>query len=602
MGSIPATLDITFLRRRTVSSQFPQSKQRSRLHINKRFKKSVLISSEVTRKPGFHPATSSKGHTKPNIWLIRTPNGQRLSQKPYKTIQNSKTSFFFTFKNSTLEYFHHSNTISTGSSIYFWQTYVPYTQFLWPNLIPTHPQFLKSVDSSSPSSGNIDFKLGTALSQTLLTPQPCIQVSKTLTDNLPNNPLLPLQLNTVLSFYEARVLTYSQRCLFLRLNAFQKVLYSQTKYYKMLKNCIARFNITSRFIKKRFLVLFPYQLSPQILSGISTREQVPNFRDIDRSRSYFTPSFSKAPSLQGFLLSKKSKSLSRLYTHTIPLIGISQHMRSFTQGTLTQSVLSRSRLTKLVSRVFRQFMIKRLFRPTPTKTHLRSIRRIRRCWTKTHLSSLLPRLEKSRKLASDRKYEEALFKEMLSTPPGVEGPLLKTFLYTGFEAMPLMNQKLGNTLFRKNRRLRSSTLSYRVPNRGKRRHFVRTQLRLTTPWAQNADSLRPLIKNLRNNNGAVASLYRTSAGEKRRYRYTLRYWRKRTAYFSRRSLALTLLKRKYSRFKRKLKLRKKKNSRNSIIRKELRSLGYLNTSPKKQTRGKYKTRIRRRKKKKIKRI
>ena len=70
---------------------------------------------------------------------------------------------------------------------------------------------------------------------------------------------------------------------------------------------------------------------------------------------------------------------------------------------------------------------------------------------------------------------------MLSTPPGVEGPLLKTFLYTGFEAMPLMNQKLGNALFRKNRRLRSSTLSYRVPNRGKRRHFVRTQLRLTTP-------------------------------------------------------------------------------------------------------------------------
>ena len=70
---------------------------------------------------------------------------------------------------------------------------------------------------------------------------------------------------------------------------------------------------------------------------------------------------------------------------------------------------------------------------------------------------------------------------MLSTPPGVEGPLLKTFLYTGFEAMPMLNQKLGNTLFKKNRRLRPFVLESRVPNRGKRRHVVRTQLRLSTP-------------------------------------------------------------------------------------------------------------------------
>ena len=601
MGSIPATLDITFLKRRVVSSQFQKPNQRNRLLIKP--KKTLIRASVVTLQPSFTPANASPAYLKSDIRLTRIRTGQRLYQKPHKTIRRAKLSFFFTFKSSTSPYLHSTEPFTLENSTYFWQIYSSHTQFSWLNPTPMEPQFFKSGELRTTSLGYIDWKPEVPLSQTFFKPIPRLE-SKTYPqpplNRLFNAPFLPLQLLSNLSSYEMKTSASTQRTLTLRLNAFQKVLYSQTKYYKMLKGSVARFNITSRYIKKRFLVLFPHQLSPQTISGSATREQVPDFRDISRTRSYFTPSFTKISSLQGSILSKKKKPLTRIYTHFTPLINISQHMRLFTQGSITQAALSRSKLTRLTARVFRQFMIKRLFRPTPVKTYLRSIRRIRRCWTQTHLSSLLPQVKKFRKLASDRAYEEALFKEMLSTLPGVEGPLLKTFLYTGFEAMPSMNQKLGNTLFKKNRRLRSSVLANRVPNRGKRRHFVRTQLRLTTPWAQRADLLRPTIKNFRDDNAALASLYRTNAAEKRRYRHTLRYWRKRTAYFSRHSLAFTLFKRKYPRFKRKLRLRKKKLSRNFTIRKELRLLGHLKpkSSIKKQTRFQYRSRTRKRKKKK----
>ena len=137
-----------------------------------------------------------------------------------------------------------------------------------------------------------------------------------------------------------------------------------------------------------------------------------------------------------------------------------------------------------------------------------------------------------------------------------------------------------------------------MPNLGKRRHIVRTQLRVTTPWAQRADSLRPLIKDLRDHNSTFATLYRTSSAEKRRYRYTLRYWRKRAAYFSRHSAWFALARRRYPRFKKKLRLRRRRFSRNFSIKKDLRLLGTHSPSPKKRARFRYSARPRRRSKKK----
>ena len=599
MGSIPATLDITFLKRRTSSSQFLRKKRINRLLISP--KKAFVSSAAIAARFATSSPTPTPTHLNSRIWLTRIRNGKRLNPKPYQIVRGGKTRPFFTFKTSIVPYFPSTQNPSTLALPYFWQTYVPHVQFFWSSSLRYPPQLTES--------GNLPYcYLRPNILTTPLTPSQTLFYSQSYPSlcppalNLPNvfDGNLPklLQAPTLSSLYVSRASEHVKRSITLRLNSFQKILYSQTKYYKMLKRSVARFNVTSRHTKNRFLVLYPYQLSHQLLSGLATREPIPDFRDISRNRPYFTPSFAKASSLQGLVLSKKRKALTRTYGHLSPYTKISRPMWFSSQGAITERTLARSKFTQLIARVFRQFMIKRLFRPTPVKTYTRSIRRIRKCWNRTRFSDILPQVKKARKLASDRLYEEALFKEMLSTPPGVEGPLLKTFRYTGFEAMPMLNQKLGNTLFKKNRRLRPVVLESRVPNRGKRRHVVRTQLRLSTPWAQHADLLRPLIKELRDHNSAVAPLHRTSVAEKRRYRYTLRYWRKRTAYFFRHSVALTALKRTYFRFRRKLRFRKKRFSRNFIIRRELRLLTNLATPVKRSPRLRRSTRTRRKRKRK----
>ena len=589
MGSIPATLDITFLKRRIASSQFVRRNQPNKVT---KIRKIPASSAAISSKNDLIPTHVPLRHTRPNIFLTRTRSGQRLNQKPYQAINGPKIALFFTFKKLPTSLFASDSFSTASSAAYFWHAHKSRTQFFWSTTNLLTPSFQELGDSWWSYQPQLNPTTHLTAPQLLMfssSPLPKVLPIPTTSHSLVRN--------FDFLFYQSKVLSYTQRSVTLRVNAFQRALYDQTKYYKTLKERVAYLNVASRYSKNRFLILFTHHLSPQILSGVSTREQIPDFRDIPRTRSHFMPSFTRMRSLTGLILSKNRKGLLRAYSHITPSVNISRPKWLFSKDTLGQQTLMRSDLTKLVSGGFRQFMIKRLFRPTPIKTHIRALRRTRRWLTRGRFPNFLPEVEKSNKLVSYREYEEALFKEMLSTPPGVEGPLLKTFLYTGFEAMPLLNQKLGNKLFRKNRRIRPSVLACRMPNLGKRRHIVRTQLRITTPWAQRADLLRPVIKDLRDHNSTLATLSRTSSAEKRRYRYTLRYWRKRAAYFSRHSAWFAMVRRRYPRFKKKLRLRKKRFSRNFSIKKDLLLSGTLTPSPKKRVRFRYSNRPRRRPKK-----
>ena len=602
VGSIPAILGITFLKKRTSK---PQPLKRSKPYrLIAKPKKTHLVSSAVSSNSNLTTIPAPLARVKSYILLTRSRSGTKLVRNPYKTMQAAKTAFFFTFRNRPISLTHTVTFDPVSTPTYFWQTLTPHTQFFLENSVPFTPPFLKSGDLRQFALSYFDSLQSTTPFHRFLTSPYCEQTcleSTYLPNRLPALTFSDPRPDSSLLFYETRSSNLIQRSVSLRLNGFHRALYAQTKYYKMLKRCVARFNVASRYSQNRFLVLFLHHLSHQILSGVSTREQIPDFREIPRTRTYFTPAFTKMCSLPGLVLSKKKKSLTRAYSHFTSSVKASRPTWLSPRDTQTSRTLSRANLTKLVAGVFRQFMIKRLFRPKPIKTYARSIRRIRKCWSSSQFPDFTPRVEKARKKASDRIYEEALFREMLSTPPGEESPLLKTFLYTGFEAMPLMNQKLGNNLFKKNRRRRASVVETRVPNQGKRRHVVRTQLRLTASWAQRADLLRPLIKNLRDHNSALASLNRTSAAERRRRRYTLRYWRKRAAYFSRHSLSTRLVKRRYFRFRKKLKLRKKRFSRNFTIKRELRLQNNDSLIPKKRSRVRHSPKLRPQTKKKKKR-
>lgn len=117
MGSIPATLDITFLKRRVVSSQFQKPNQRNRLLIKP--KKTLIRASVVTLQPSFTPANASPAYLKSDIRLTRIRTGQRLYQKPHKTIRRAKLPFFFTFKSSTSPCLHSTEPFTLENSTYF---------------------------------------------------------------------------------------------------------------------------------------------------------------------------------------------------------------------------------------------------------------------------------------------------------------------------------------------------------------------------------------------------------------------------------------------------------------------------------------------------
>lgn len=135
--------------------------------------------------------------------------------------------------------------------------------------------------------------------------------------------------------------------------------------------------------------------------------------------------------------------------------------------------------TTLVTSVLRQFMIKRLFRLLPPRTYARIIRRIGRVLRRLAKSNLNLELSKLKKKEDDASYEKALFEEIMSSTGDTPGPLLRTLLYTGFETMPLLDQTLGNLLFRKNRKIRPSRLLIKSPKLNQRLFIVRHYLRET---------------------------------------------------------------------------------------------------------------------------
>ena len=112
----------------------------------------------------------------------------------------------------------------------------------------------------------------------------------------------------------------------------------------------------------------------------------------------------------------------------------------------------------------------------PPKTFLRSLRRSRTLVTRFRRSNIRFELKKKNKRIQALRYEKALFEEILSSPKGTQGPLLSSLLYTGFEQMPLLNQKFGNQLFIKCRNLRPLILKKKIPKKNMRRYEIRNFL------------------------------------------------------------------------------------------------------------------------------
>lgn len=133
--------------------------------------------------------------------------------------------------------------------------------------------------------------------------------------------------------------------------------------------------------------------------------------------------------------------------------------------------------TRLTAGTVRQFMKKRLFRPLPARTFFRVIRFARKLISRVRRSNIRLELKKKQKKIDAIKYEKALFEEILTTPKGTAGPLLKALLYTGFERMPFLNQQFGNQLFIKSKKARPNLFNKKLVKRRMRRYEVRDFLK-----------------------------------------------------------------------------------------------------------------------------
>ena len=520
----------------------------------------------------FQPTFGSKRFLrKPKSWIFlsrvwQTRAYRPLMHKPYNKANTGKNSFFFFFKKNNDMQFETDRFQYVHESMDFWQKQWVHTQFI-------HHYSPLSVFSSSIATD-------TSLSS-IRTP---IFTPLQLVPNYNHHPLLVepnnrpwLQFNYLaltkltqldLLVYEENYKSLIHRTAVFKMRYPQKLIYARTRYYKALRNRLIGINIVSKRSQNKFHVIHSHQLSSDLLRNVVNREQVPPFNEIPRSKIHNINNFTGNFSLSRLLMSHEKRPLRRAYGHLTPFANFS--LASWKSPSLYPQLYARKKVKKrlLTIRVLRQFITKRLFRPTPVKTYFRKIRRIRKCWTRLHVSNIQREMKKAEGIKAHLAYEKALFEEMLSTPEGEEGPLLKTFLYTGFEEMPLLNQKYGNTLFKKNRKLRPGKLLKKSPNRGLRKFISRERLRSDTLWGKNASRFKYILRLNRDRSISKTAFFSTPTLVRRRRRNGIRYWPKRMAYFSRHSFVRKRFKRLYFRFKRKARLGRRRMSRNLRFKKK----------------------------------
>ena len=358
-------------------------------------------------------------------------------------------------------------------------------------------------------------------------------------------------------FYTSFSQIIATRAISLKFYWLQKTLCDSLLNHKFLNDRLTELNIIRKRKRHNYAQLLLHKVSSRLTFNFTSREQLPHFSHVI-SHINFRPS--KVHSVfiwtkffseyQSNSLRRKSTGLGLGTELTSELIATPNH-KSLQVPTKTTRHLK----THLLARTLRHFMRRRLFRGKPIRTFLRSLRHSRRSITRFRKTNLILELQKKHKKIQALLYEKALFEEILSSPKGTQGPLLRSLLYTGFEQMPLLDQKFGNKLFLKRRKLRTTIFQKKIPKRQMRRYEIRDFLRQHTPWAQRIEKFRLLVRAV----GLIDALpnyFHLSPEEiRKKSKKTRRYWRKRVAFFARRSSVFRWVRRSTARFKR------RKNSR-----------------------------------------
>ena len=577
MGSIPAILD-------TIPIKHRQNNKKSKPSFLKRIKpvptppklKRIKVlnngpqSLRSIRKPlhSYVPSTKnwslrSQNLTRPvkrrlNIVLRRRVKGTPLAKISYLKTSLSKNCLFFTFQKSQNVFLGSITNNCSSRSLFClpWSIRYPLVHLSPPNL----PLELLHLYSSTNQKS---FEPSYATTNKFFT-YPFVKFQNTYYEPSTISKT-PLRGSSTLFIFNKVVTFTNDKNSFFYVNAAQNVLsratslkfnhaarslYLSMKRYKRLRSDLSELNILRKRNHQTYVQLFLHAVPPRLINDITHQEQTPPFTEISARNLQRIPVRSSRFTWNNFLSRSNSVSLRRASFRLHPSV---EYIFSIPQITRKLPNKVRENFTKktgLTAPIVRQFMHKRLFRLTPVRTPLRRVRFVRKILGRLRRSNLCTvRREKEKKIAALR-YEKALFEEILATPKGEKSPLLSSLLYTGFERMPSLDQRFGNKLFIERKKLRRNVLNKKLFKRKMRRYEIRNFLRRNAVWARRIENFRLLSRSLKNTDFLPHYEFLLSEEVLRRAKNTRRYWKKRTAFFARRSVTQNYFSSRFARWKR----------------------------------------------------
>ena len=437
------------------------------------------------------------------ISLRRIVKGRDLIKTPYSTVVMGRRNLFFVFTQTLLPQqqittYDPALVVPFSNFSSFWQLLNPLKTFYAPR-----PLFKPSFESS-------------LLQAMLKTPSPLLSVNKLLyfmpfefsiietrfrksnqINNVTNVSIgqIPARLNSLTTFfYVNKSQENLTRLTTLRFDLSQRVVYSSLRTNRLLQNTLTELNIHKKRANQIYSELLSYSVSKRLIGNITHQERVPPFNEILPRYDFYPHLGNSVFSWNSFFSNSKLNLLRRTsFGSHISLNNL------LSKPTLKWSrpqtrTNERTYKTRLTAGTVRQFMKKRLFRPLPARTFFRVIRFARKLISRVRRSNIRLELKKKQKKIDAIKYEKALFEEILTTPKGTAGPLLKALLYTGFERMPFLNQQFGNQLFIKSKKARPNLFNKKLVKRRMRRYEVRDFLKRHSRWGEQTATFRSLLR------------------------------------------------------------------------------------------------------------
>ena len=545
MGSIPATLVITS----SVVNTKPRIRSRKKKLPVQRFKVTsrsrptsipAVVSLPTTRsrliKSDYHQFRS-RSTQPPIIRLNRINKNSWLVDRSYVRAPNTYLSdTFFQFRQQPKQAY---ATQSTGNLILspnFWYKHTPLTQF---NAHPVY-SLLKRPEIQFPNPSSAQLR-SLSLVPVLLDSDPLLPATFTKFNFLTETLAQPLLRYEITQKKQSHFSNPS------RFNFVQNLLYSQLKYRRHLRRHVARLNILTRRTQSRFIQFFVHKASSKIRGNVTRREWIPEIANAVRTTSYQPHKLQQKFSVSMFLAPGKKPNLRRTYSRLTSYVKLS--MQAWQPNVAEPKSLRLTKKTRVSALALRQFLRKRLFRPLPTKTYLRRMRRARRCLTLTRPSNAQSEHSRNLKRRDYDDYETALFLEIAS---GVDGPLFNAFPANEFDRIPPLSPRVANFLDIKSVDKSFARLNARNPKRRERRYIARDHIRAAVRWGLNSKKIRTLVRDCRKTSSERGMLLSEFQFVEKTYRHTMKYWPKRASFFSRRSVTRN----KFRRLQ--LRLRKKK--------------------------------------------